>query len=347
MLDTVPQTATDSTETRWGSRRLIGFLVGLAVVAVLAFLSLWVGAKPVPVDAVWQVLSSNALSDDAILIRDSRLPRTILAILVGAALAVGGALIQAMTRNPLADPGLLGVNSGAAFFVAIAVGILGITSLGNYLWFAFVGAAVAAVLVYAVGSRGPSRGSPIRLTLAGVAVTALLTGVTTGLTLLNPDAFDQMRFWYAGAIAGRDMSVVVAVAPWIAAGFVLALAASRSLNAMALGDDTARALGASVRRTRAIGMIAVTLLCGAATAAAGPISFAGLMVPHVARWVVGPEQRWIMAYSVVGGAGLVLLADIVARVAVPPGELPVGLLTAFFGAPVLIALVRSSKASAL
>ncbi|WP_051198387.1 FecCD family ABC transporter permease [Gordonia shandongensis] len=347
VIDAVRRTGGEATVDRTAMWRSTGLVVGVVAVAGLAVLSLWVGAKPIPFGTVWQALVGTDAAGDAIVVRDSRVPRTILAVLVGAALAVGGALIQSVTRNPLADPGLLGINSGAAFLVAVAVGLLGITSLHGYLWFAFAGAGIAAVVVYAVGSAGPSRGSPIRLTLAGVAVSALLTGVTTGLTLLDPDAFDEMRYWYAGAVAGRDMAVVTAVVPWIALGLVLVLVVSRTLNALALGDDTARALGASVVRTRAISTVAVTLLCGAATAAAGPISFAGLMVPHIARRMVGPDRPWIMAYSLVGGAALVLLADIVGRVAAPPGELPVGLLTAFFGAPVLIVLVRGAKAGGL
>ncbi|NDZ96671.1 iron chelate uptake ABC transporter family permease subunit [Streptomyces sp. SID6673] len=329
------------------TRRAIGAIVGIGLLVVVCALSIAIGAKTIPIDTAWHALFAFDHSGDQIIIRELRVPRTVLGLVVGMALGVGGALIQGMTRNPLADPGLLGVNAGSAFFVAIAVGLLGLTGIWSYVWFAFAGAAIVAVVVYVLGSMGRAAPSPIRLTLSGVAVSALLTGVTTGLTLLDPQAFDEMRFWRAGSIAGRDLSVTGAVLPFIVAGLVLAVVVARSLNALALGDDAARSLGANVTLTRALGTVAVTLLCGAATAAAGPISFVGLMIPHIARWIVGPDQRWIVAYSVVGGAILVLLADVIGRVVIRPGEMQVGVITAFIGAPVLIILVRRAKASGL
>ncbi|GAA3726018.1 FecCD family ABC transporter permease [Gordonia hankookensis] len=329
------------------TRRAIGAIVGIGLLVVVCALSIAIGAKTIPIDTAWHALFAFDHSGDQIIIRELRVPRTVLGLVVGMALGVGGALIQGMTRNPLADPGLLGVNAGSAFFVAIAVGLLGLTGIWSYVWFAFAGAAIVAVVVYVLGSMGRAAPSPIRLTLSGVAVSALLTGITTGLTLLDPQAFDEMRFWRAGSIAGRDLSVTGAVLPFIVAGLVLAVVVARSLNALALGDDAARSLGANVTLTRALGTVAVTLLCGAATAAAGPISFVGLMIPHIARWIVGPDQRWIVAYSVVGGAILVLLADVIGRVVIRPGEMQVGVITAFIGAPVLIILVRRAKASGL
>ncbi|MFW0784488.1 iron chelate uptake ABC transporter family permease subunit [Gordonia sp. CPCC 206044] len=326
---------------------MLGIVVGVGVLVAVCALSVAVGAKTIPLGTVWDALFSFDHSPDEIIIRELRVPRTILGLIVGVALGVSGALIQGMTRNPLADPGLLGVNAGSAFFVAVAVGIFGFTGIWTYLWFAFAGAALVSVMVYILGSMGRGAPSPIRLTLAGVAVSALLTGITLGLTLLDPDAFDEMRYWRAGSIAGRDMSITGAVLPFIIVGLVLAVWAARSLNAIALGDDTARSLGADVGRTRVVGTVAVALLCGAATAAAGPISFVGLMIPHIARWVVGPDQRWIVAYSMIGGAILVLLSDVVGRVIIRPGEMQVGVVTAFIGAPVLILLVRRAKASGL
>jgi iron complex transport system permease protein len=342
-----PARAAQYTVSASNTRRVVGAIAGVVLLVVVCALSVAIGAKTIPLGTVVDAVFSNAHTDDAIIIRELRIPRTVLGLIVGMALGVGGALIQGMTRNPLADPGLLGVNAGSAFFVAVAVGLLGLTGIWSYVWFAFAGAAVVSVAVYLLGSMGRAAPSPIRLTLAGVAVSALLTGVTTGLTLLDPEAFDQMRYWRAGSIAGRDLSVTAAVAPFIVVGLVLAVVAARSLNALALGDDTARSLGANVGRTRVVGTVAVTLLCGAATAAAGPISFVGLMIPHIARWIVGPDQRWIVAYSVLGGAILVLLADVVGRVIIRPGEMQVGVVTAFIGAPVLILLVRRAKASGL
>ncbi|WP_237341026.1 iron chelate uptake ABC transporter family permease subunit [Williamsia soli] len=332
---------------RTNARRALGWCVGVAILALVCLLSIAIGAKDIPFGTVWDALWSYDNSGDHIIIRDLRIPRTVLGLLVGMALGVGGALIQAMTRNPLADPGILGVNAGAAFAVALAVGVLGFTGIWAYIWFAFAGAVVVTVVVYALGSVGRGGATPIRLTLAGVAIGAVLTGVTTGLILLDPQAFDQMRFWNAGSIAGRGLDVSGAVTPFIVVGLVLAFVIARPLNAVAMGDDLARSLGANVTRTRVIGVIAVTLLCGAATAAAGPIGFVGLMIPHVARWIVGPDQRWILAYTLVGAPILVLLSDVIGRVIIRPGEMQVGIVTAFVGAPVLIFLVRRGKASGL
>ena len=329
------------------TRRMLGWFVGVVVLAAVCMLSIAIGAKDVPFSTVWDALWSYDNSGDHIIVRDLRIPRTILGLIVGVALGIGGALIQAITRNPLADPGILGVNAGAAFAVALAVGVFGVASIWAYIWFAFAGAVVVMVFVYALGSIGRGGATPIRLTLAGVAIGAVLTGITSGLILLDPEAFDQMRFWNAGSIAGRGLEVSGAVAPFVVAGLVLAFVIARPLNAVAMGDDLARSLGANVARTRVIGVIAVTLLCGAATAAAGPISFLGLMVPHVARWIVGPDQRWILAYTLVGGPIVLLLSDVIGRVIIRPGEMQVGIVTAFVGAPVLIFLVRRGKASGL
>ncbi|MDN5595103.1 MAG: iron chelate uptake ABC transporter family permease subunit, partial [Brevibacterium sp.] len=224
----------------------------------------------------------------------------------------------------------------------------GITSINGYIWFAFLGALVATTGVYIIGSSGRSRSvDPIRLTLAGVAVAAVLTGLTKGILLTNERAFDAFRAWDVGAIAGRGFDTVYAVAPFIVVGIVLALFLAHSLNAVALGDDLAASLGTSVNRTRILTILAVTLLAGGATAAAGPIGFIGLMIPHIARWIVGPDQRWILSYSVILSPILLLVSDVLGRVVMKPGELQVGVVTAFVGAPVLIALVRRKKASGL
>lgn len=329
------------------ARRTLAWCVGAALLVALCLLSLWVGANPIPFGRVWEALVSYDDTPEHIIVRDMRIPRTVLALVVGMALGVCGALIQAMTRNPLADPGILGVNAGAAFFVALAVGLFGLTSIYSYMWFAFLGAILTTVLVYALGSQGRGGATPIRLTLAGVAIGAVLSGVTTGLILLDPDAFDQMRAWNAGSVVGRGLDITGAIAPFVAVGLVLAIVIARPLNAIALGDDLARSLGADINRTRTIGVIAVTLLCGAATAAAGPIAFVGLMVPHIARWIVGPDQRWIVAYTLIGGPMLVLFADIVGRVVIRPSEMAAGVVTAFVGAPVLIWMVRRKNVSGL
>ncbi|MBW0282966.1 ABC transporter permease [Rhodococcus sp. FH8] len=329
------------------SRRMVGLLVCLVVLAAVLLLSIAVGSKTIPFGTVIDALVNYDDSNDHVIIRDLRLPRTLLGLIVGIALGVAGGLIQAMTRNPLADPGILGVNAGAGFAMVVAVAVFGLTSIWSYIWFAFLGAVIATAIVYTLGSIGRGGATPIRLTLAGVAIGSVLGGISSGITLLNPTAFDQMRQWNAGSLSGRSLEIVLAVAPFILIGLFLALALARQLNAVALGDDLARSLGANITRTRILGVIAVTLLCGAATAAAGPIGFVGLMVPHVARWFVGPDQRWILPYTLVCSPILLLFSDVVGRIVLRPGELQVGIVTAFIGAPVLIMLVRRSKVSGL
>jgi iron complex transport system permease protein len=332
---------------RTDARRAAGLFVVLGLLAALCLVSISVGTEYIPIGEVWHGLFVADGSTESVIVRELRLPRTVLGLLVGIALGVAGVLIQAMTRNPLADPGILGVNAGAAFFVAIAVGVLGFTDIRSYIWFAFAGAVVATIVVYALGSLGRAGATPIRLTLSGIALGAVLGGVTSGMLLLDPDAFDRMRFWGAGSLAGRGLDIASEVAPFIALGVFLAAVIARPLNAIALGDDLAQSLGANVIRTRIVGVVAVTLLAGAATAAAGPIGFVGLMIPHMVRWFVGPDQRWILIYTVFAAPGLLLLSDVVGRIVIRPGELQVGIVTAFVGAPVLIVLVRRKKASGL
>ena len=329
------------------ARRATGLSIIIAALFVLVFLSMSIGARDVPLDMVWETLLGSNAHPDAQSALAVRIPRTVLGLLAGAALGVSGALIQAVTRNPLADPGILGVNSGAAFAVAIAVGVLGITSPLSFLWFAFGGALITTIVVYLIGSAGKGPVSPARITLAGVAIGAVLSGITSAMLLADPKGFNAMRAWEAGSIADRGWEVSVVAAPYLFAGLALALSLARPLNAVALGDDLAQSLGSSVLRTRVLSIVAVTLLCGTATAMAGPIAFVGLMIPHVARWIVGPDQRWIIAYSIFLAPILLLASDILGRVLLRPGELPVGIVTAFIGAPVLIVLVRRQRASAL
>lgn len=329
------------------ARRTAGLILVIGLLAAICLLSIAVGTKYIPLNEVWNGLFAYDDSNNAVIIRELRVPRTILGLIVGVALGVSGALIQAMTRNPLADPGILGVNAGAAFFVTLAVGLLGFTGIWSYIWFAFLGAILATVAVYVLGSMGRAGATPIRLTLAGIALGAVLGGITTGMTLLNPEAFDKMRFWGAGSLSGRGLDISFAISPFVILGLILAIVIARPLNAIALGDDLAQSLGAKVKNTRVIGVIAVTLLAGAATAAAGPIGFVGLMIPHMVRWFVGPDQRWILLYTVVAAPCLLLLSDVVGRIVIRPGELQVGIVTAFVGAPVLILLVRRKKVSGL
>lgn len=329
---------TNSSFRRWlGWSILAGCLISACV------LSLVVGVKNIPITEIWLSLWQPGNSPDDLIVTEYRLPRTLLGLLAGSALGVAGCLMQGLTRNPLADPGLLGINAGAAFAIAVAVAYLGAGSITSYVWFGFAGAAVVSVVVYRLGTAGRGGADPVRLTLAGVAVTAVLTGITKGLILLNATAFDTMRQWDAGALTGRGYDVLAGAAPFVFTGMLLAAVAARSLNAVALGEDLARALGVHLTRTRACTALALILLCGAATAAVGPITFVGLAVPHIARWIVGPDHRWIVAYSLVLAPALVLFADVVGRIAIAPDELSAGVVTAFLGAPILIWLARRSE----
>lgn len=329
------------------SGRALGLLVAAAILLLVALLSVGVGARSIPLDRVWDLVWHADGSDDALVIHDLRIPRTLLGLLVGAALGAAGALMQGLTRNPLADPGLLGVNAGAATAVVIAIALLDTTDLMTYVWFAFLGAGLASLLVYALGSAGRSGATPVRLALAGTAVTFALMSFVYGFTILNPRVFDQYRHWQVGALSGHDASLTAAIAPFIGAGLVLALLLARPLNALALGDDAGRALGARIGRTRLLGALGITLLCGGATAAAGPIAFVGLTVPHVARALVGPDQRWVLPYSMVLAPILLLGADVLGRVVNRPGEVEVGIVTAVIGAPVFIAIVRRARIAQL
>ncbi|OHV30981.1 ABC transporter permease [Parafrankia colletiae] len=321
-------------------------LAALVALLVLLVLSLLVGSTVIAPSVIWDALFHPSADIDQFSIRDYRLPRTIVGLVVGMALGAAGALIQALTRNPLADTGILGLNAGSSFAVTVAVGVLGIRDISGYMWFAFGGALIVTIMVLLLGSTRRGQ-SPAVMVLAGVCVGAVLGGAGSALQLTNPDAFDAMRSWAAGSILGRPLDVVWPVLPLFAVALVLAFAVSGPLNAMALGDEIAAAQGVRLARTRVLAIIAITLLAGGATAIAGPIGFVGLMVPHMARWFVGPHQRWIFAYSILLAPSLLLASDILGRIVIRPSEIPVGIVTAFIGAPVLIALVRRKKASGL
>jgi iron complex transport system permease protein len=293
---------------------------------------------------VWQAVTDYRDIGDQWIVHDLRIPRTVLGLLVGLALGLSGTLIQAVGRNPLADSEILGINSGAALFVVAAIAFLGFSGIWTYIGFAFLGALFAMLMVYLIGMTGRATVTPVRVLLAGVAIGAVMDGFGFVIRLQNPRAFDNMRFWDAGALDGRPLEVAGAIAPFIAVGAVLCLVVSRSLNITALGDDLAKSMGSNVVRTQVLSLTAVTLLAGAATAGAGPIGFVGLMVPHAVRRFTGPDWRWVLAYATVVAPSLMLAADIVGRVVIRPSELPAGIVTAFLGAPVLIWLIRRSKA---
>jgi iron complex transport system permease protein len=276
--------------------RLAGLPLCAVILAAIVMASIAIGAKSIPLSDVVAGLFGDDGSESAAIVRELRVPRTLVGLAVGVALGLAGALMQALTRNPLADPGILGVEAGAAAAIVGAIALFGVTEPRAYIWFSFLGAAVASVVVYLLGSHGRAGATPVRLALAGVAVTAALTAFTNGLILLDPEAFDEFRHWVVGSLAGRDLAILGEVGPFLIVGTLIALALARPLNALALGDDSGRALGARVGRTRALGAVSITLLCGAATAVAGPIVFVGLCVPHMARAIAGPDQRWVVGY---------------------------------------------------
>ncbi|MEV0586240.1 iron ABC transporter permease [Nonomuraea sp. NPDC050310] len=322
--------------------RFLAVLIGALAVAVV--LSITIGAKAVPLADAWQALTAPTGTENDIIIRSLRIPRTVIGVLAGIALGVAGALMQGHTRNPLADPGLLGVTQGAAFAMVASIIFLGTTSLYAYIWFGLAGALIASVGVFALGMVGGRGGpTPVTLALAGTAVSAFLYALTSAVVLLDEQAMDVFRFWQAGSIAARGSEVIWQVLPFILVGLVLAMMNAPGLNALALGEDVARGLGQNVNRTRAVGVAAVTLLTGATVAACGSLAFIGLIVPHLARSLSGTDHRWLLPFSGLIGAVLLLLADVIGRVVAPPGELEVGVVLALIGAPFFIALVRRRK----
>lgn len=325
-----------------------GLVLAMGVLVAIAFCSLAYGSESISMATVWESFSSYDDSlNDHLIVRTLRVPRTVIGLAVGAALGLSGALMQGVTRNPLADPGLLGVQAGAALAVVVGIFAFGVTSLQGYVWFALVGAAVAAVVVYALGSMGDGGATPVKLALAGAALSALLASLTHGMLLLDVDTLDRYRFWVVGSLAGRSSAITTGVAPFLLAGALLAFVSARKLNTLALGEDVARSLGQRVHVARGTAALAIVLLCGAATAAVGPIAFVGLTVPHVARAICGPDYRWILPWSVVLAPMLLLAADVLGRMVARPGELQVGIVTALIGAPVFIGLIRRRKLAGL
>ena len=324
-------------------RRLLGLAGLVLALGVALALSVAIGARPLGPGEVWTALVGPTGTEADVVVRSLRVPRTLLGLLAGTALGVAGAVVQGHTRNPLADPGLLGVTAGAAFAVVLSIYAFGVGSATGHLWFAFAGALLASLLVFGLSSMGGRGGDPLTLALAGAAVTAFLGALTSALVLLDQTTLDGFRFWNVGSTAGRGTDVLVQVAPFVLVGLVAALASTPSLNALNLGEDVARALGTNVTAARVAGVLVVTVLTGAATAACGPIAFVGLVVPHVARAVTGPDYRWLVPYAGLLGGTMLLLADVLGRVVVRPAELQVGIVLALVGGPFFVALVRRRR----
>ncbi|MFF7259943.1 FecCD family ABC transporter permease [Streptomyces sp. NPDC008159] len=329
---------------RRAAMRAAGLFVSVGLLTLVALASIAIGAKELSLAEVWHGLFEETGTYGDVVVGE-RISRTLLGLLAGAALGLAGAVLQALTRNPLADPGLLGINAGASASVVTAITYFGVTSLTGYVWFAFLGSAAVGALVWFLGgSRGAT---PVRLALAGTAISAALYGYLQAVMIMDGAALSKMRFWTVGSLASATDETIEQVLPFLVVGTVVALLLARPLNAVAMGDDTARALGANLNRTRALSMAAATVLCGAATAACGPIVFIGLMVPHVVRSFTGPDLRWILPYATVLSPVLLLGADVIGRVVARPAELQVGIVTAVLGGPVFIFLVRRRRTAQL
>jgi iron complex transport system permease protein len=320
-----------------------GLLIGLLVLVICVGVSLSYGAASIGLETVLAAFTDFDGSAQHLIVRTVRLPRTVIAASVGAALALAGAIMQALTRNPLASPGILGINTGAALLIVGAVFLLGTASGSMTIWFAFLGATIATILVYLLGSVGRGGMTPLKLTVAGAALTALLSSLTQALLVLNERTLDEIRFWLAGSVADRSLDLYLQVLPYLVVGWLGALSLGRALTAISLGDQIAQGLGqrTGIVKIAAIGV--VVLLAGSSVAIAGPIGFIGLVVPHLTRALVGADYRWVLPYAALLGAILLLLADIGARVLIFPNEVPVGVVTALLGAPFLISVARRRR----
>ena len=325
-----------------GSRALLlpGLLLCILLLVLCLLWSITLGAADIAPRTVYDAIFANDGSFQHLIIQTIRLPRVLAGIVVGAALAVAGALMQGLTRNPLADSGLLGINSGAAFAVVVWVVIRVSPPLSEYALFGFLGAGVAAVVVYALGSMGRGGATPLKLTLAGVILSAFISSFTTAILIRDAETLDKIRFWTAGSLAGRDMALLTQTAPFIIIGLIGAMLISRQITTISLGDDVAKGLGQNTLWIRAIAAVVVVMLAGGSVALAGPIGFVGLIIPHVVRFLVGVDYRWIIPYSAVLGGILVTVGDVGARVLIRPQELPVGVIMAVVGAPFFIWLAR-------
>ncbi|MCX5521718.1 iron ABC transporter permease [Streptomyces bobili] len=335
-----------TTEAR--RRRVVGLGVLVVILATVATLSLAVGARALSPAEVWHGLfaapdTDQRLTEIRLIVQTVRVPRTVLAVVAGIALGVGGALIQGYTRNPIADTGLLGVNAGASFAVVSVIAVFGLTDPFQYVWFAFLGAGVAGVVVFGLSSLGRGAGNPLTLALAGQGITVFLAAMTVAVALSDQKSLNALRFWNSGSLAGVGFDVIWPVTAFIVLGLVLALTTLPAINLLNLGDDVARGLGVNVALSRTVGIVAITLLAGAATAATGPIAFLGLMVAHVARYLTGPDYRWLVPCAGLLGAIVLLVCDIVGRLVVRPGELDAGVVVALLGAPFFAVLVWRGK----
>lgn len=319
---------------------IAGLLIGSFLLWLSFIASITWGAADISFQDIYQAFTAFDGSTNHLIIYTIRLPRSLIAMLVGAALGVAGAIMQGLTRNPLAAPDILGVNAGAALAVVVGTFISGSSSLTIYTWYAFAGAAISAIAVYLLGSLGRGGLTPFNLTIAGAALTVFISSITSGILILSQRTLEEIRFWLAGSVAGKDMNLLLQVLPYICIGLILAIALSKQITILSLGEDTARSLGQSTGLIKILAAISIILLAGASVAIAGPIGFVGLIVPHIVRFLVGVDYRWILPYSVILGAVIMLIADLCGRLVLQPSELPVGLVMPLIGAPFFIYLIR-------
>lgn len=346
-LATAPSAAPGApSRRRWGRRRAVWLLVLLACLLGIGVLSITFGARAVSWEDVWAALGGDVDTAAQAAVAN-RIPRTVLAMLVGGALGVTGAVLQGATRNPLADPQILGINGGAALAVVIGIAYLGLSSPADYIWFAMIGAAGAALFVYAIGSLGRGGSSPLKLALAGAVTAVAFSSLVSAILLPRVDVMSVFRFWQVGGVGGATWTSIGQVLPFLLVGLAICLICSSSLNTLALGDELAAGLGERVRTARLVSTFGAVILCGAATAVAGPIGFVGLVVPHMCRLLIGVDHRWLLPFCAVGGAVLLTAADVIGRVIARPEEIEVGIVTALLGAPFFIAIVRRQKVRAL
>jgi iron complex transport system permease protein len=322
------------------SLRLLGLAIGLGLLGICLVLSMTLGAADLSPPVIWRAMTAFDGSTEHLIITTVRLPRSLIAMAVGGALAVAGAITQGLTRNPLAAPDIVGINAGAALAVVAATFWFGSASATTYVWFAFLGGLMAAIVVYTLGRVGRGGLTPLKLILAGAALSYLLSSLTTGILILSQRTLDEIRFWLAGSVAGRDLATLISVLPYLMAGLILALGLSRQITTLTLGEDVAKGLGIRTAWVEGAATVAVILLAGSSVALAGPIGFIGLIVPHMVRFLVGVDYRWLLPYAAIAGAILLLLADVGARLVLKPQELPVGIMTALIGAPFFIYLAR-------
>jgi iron complex transport system permease protein len=330
----------DQVERKWDFMKAAGLIIFSILLAISIICSVIFGVTDIPLRTVIESYAQFNGSKDHLIIQTARVPRALIAAAVGASLAVAGALMQAITRNPLASPSLFGVNSGAAFFIVAAAGLFHVGGLQLFTWVAFLGAAFSAAIVYVLGSVGRDGMTPVKITLAGAAITALFHSLTQGILLADGKMFDQVLVWLVGSVAGRNMSMLESVYPYLIFGFVLSMFLSRHINVLAMGEEIAEGLGQRTAFVKLGAAVGIILLAGGSVAVAGPIAFVGIIIPHIVRYLVGIDYRWIIPYCALLGAILLVTADLGSRYIAMPGEVPVGVMTAIIGVPFFVYIAR-------